>query len=171
MKTKKVNDLKDGTSTSNRTDIEVALRYWNNMFYRVEHSAKYSTVHICTEWYMFSNFYNWFVINYIENWHLDKDIKSGTLYSPDTCIFVPPEVNLLFRRRKNSTGYYGVFKAGKKFQVLITQNGKTHQYGTFNTESEAHDEAMKVRKARLKELSQKYSGYNELSDLLNKKSM
>ncbi len=41
------------------------------------------------EWHNFNKFYPWFVENYVEGYHLDKDIKAGRqkLYSPETCMF------------------------------------------------------------------------------------
>lgn len=51
----------------------------------------------------FSNFLKWFNGNYIKGYALDKDIliKGNKVYSPETCCFVPYEINTLVTNRKN----------------------------------------------------------------------
>ena len=46
----------------------------------------YSDCTVCDEWHNFQNFAIWFDDNYIEGYHLDKDvkIKGNRVYSPDT---------------------------------------------------------------------------------------
>jgi hypothetical protein len=58
----------------------------------------YSTYIDCTvtpEWHNFQNFAKWCEDNYIEGYHLDKDIKveGNRVYGPDTCMFVSPQEN------------------------------------------------------------------------------
>ncbi|MEQ9853501.1 MULTISPECIES: hypothetical protein [Pectobacterium] len=141
-----------------------AYTYWYNMLYRVNNIKSYSDVSVCTEWYLFSNFYKWFEYNYIEGWELDKDIYGGKLYSPATCVFVPHEVNQLFRNY-NTNLMKGVVVNGKGYQAQITINGVTSKLGTYPTEEEAHNQYLIARKQRLIELSQKYS---ELISVLKK---
>ena len=50
-------------------------------------------VRVCEEWHNFKEFNNWFIVNYVEGWEIDKDVLSRTLYSPDTCIFLPEHIN------------------------------------------------------------------------------
>lgn len=51
-------------------------------------------VSICDEWHIQSNFTKWFKNNYIQGWHIDKDlVGDGTLYSPNTCVFIPRSLN------------------------------------------------------------------------------
>lgn len=62
----------------------------------------YQDVTVCAEWKCFQNFAKWFENNFkphMIKWHLDKDIllKGNKVYSPETCCFVPHEVNNLFR--------------------------------------------------------------------------
>lgn len=49
--------------------------------------------------YFFSNFAEWFDKHHVEGWELDKDIlvSGNRTYSPETCCFVPHEINVLFR--------------------------------------------------------------------------
>ena len=50
-------------------------------------------VRVCEEWHNFKEFNDWFVVNYVQGWEIDKDVLSRTLYSPTTCIFLPEHIN------------------------------------------------------------------------------
>ena len=70
----------------------------------------YKGVEVCEEWYNFQNFAEWCETQKFLNakdvkgksYQLDKDIlvKGNKIYSPDTCCFVPPEINSLFINAK-----------------------------------------------------------------------
>ena len=74
---------------------------WMNMLercYSMKSLARNTTYVGCTvveEWHNFQNFAKWFEENYIEGYHLDKDIKveGNKVYGPDTCLFVSKEDN------------------------------------------------------------------------------
>lgn len=100
---------------------------WENMKVRCTYAhkinpvryAKYADVEVCSEWLDFQTFAKWFfeVSNYREGWQLDKDILGdGKLYSPETCTFVPEEMNKALPNRKACRGKYpvGVSKAAKR---------------------------------------------------------
>ena len=78
-----------------------AYEIWSNMMarcYSDNYHIKYPTyknVMVCDDWCNFQNFGKWFNDNYIEGYHLDKDLLSeeAKIYSPETCIFIPPIVN------------------------------------------------------------------------------
>lgn len=78
---------------------------WVSMLTRV-HDDKYLSKHpsyrnvtICKEWYDYANFKRWFdsVTFKEKGWELDKDLKviGSEIYSPDTCSFVPKNINYL----------------------------------------------------------------------------
>lgn len=54
---------------------------------------------VCQEWLNFQNFAKWYEENYIEGYEIDKDIlcnilhKEIKIYSPETCLFLPKELN------------------------------------------------------------------------------
>lgn len=49
---------------------------------------------MCEDWLYFSNYFKWYKDNYVEGWHVDKDLLTDSKeYSPDTCIFVPRVLN------------------------------------------------------------------------------
>lgn len=55
-------------------------------------------VEVCEEWHNYQNFYKFYEKFYKEDYHLDKDIliQGNKLYSPETCCFVPININSLF---------------------------------------------------------------------------
>lgn len=57
---------------------------------------------MCDEWKSLNAFKQWFDENYIEGFHLDKDIlvEGNKVYSPDTCRFVPQYLNKLLTDRR-----------------------------------------------------------------------
>lgn len=61
---------------------------------------------VCDEWKYFTNFKNWFDLNYIDEYHLDKDIlvEGNKVYSPDACRFVPEYINALLNSHQNARG-------------------------------------------------------------------
>lgn len=43
-----------------------ANKAWNNIFSRINNNKAYRNVIVCNEWFTFSNFYEWFIDNYVE---------------------------------------------------------------------------------------------------------
>lgn len=80
---------------------------------------------VCEEWLYYPNFKKWYDDNYYEvegqRMELDKDIlyKDNKIYSPNTCIFVPHNINSMITKRSNDRGLYpiGVTKNGKKYNA------------------------------------------------------
>jgi hypothetical protein len=73
-----------------------AYQVWNSMIKRcycpvsLNKDKCYRECSVCDDWHNFQNFAAWFKGNYIEGFHLDKDIKidGNKVYSPKTCLFV-----------------------------------------------------------------------------------
>jgi len=63
--------------------------------------STYSNCSVCEDWLIFTNFASWYKEHYREGWQLDKDILSNgeKIYSPETCCFVPIEINSIFTSR------------------------------------------------------------------------
>lgn len=86
-----------------RENGKLTVRYntWADMIQRCYdpkwHKKKptYRDCSVCEEWYNYQVFSEWFEKNYIEGFHLDKDIKvnGNRVYSPETCLFVSPKDN------------------------------------------------------------------------------
>lgn len=115
---------------------------------------------VCEEWLLFSNFKKWFDENYIEGWHLDKDIlvKGNRVYSPQTCCFVPQEINSLLTNRRLHRGKLpvGVKRSGKFF-VSECQNGGTRirVYG-HKTVEDAFVCYKELKEERIKNMANKW---------------
>lgn len=145
---------------------DAAFIKWKSMLTRC-YSAKfqhwepsYIGCSVCNEWLSLSNFKQWFDENCIEQYHLDKDIlfKGNKVYSPETCCFVPQEINKLLNTCRNVRGAYpiGVTKCRSRYKASIMVCGRKISIGTFDTPEEAFS-AYKAKKTnKVKELAEKY---------------
>jgi hypothetical protein len=100
-------------------------------------AATYFDCLVVNEWHNFQTFSEWYYKNYVDGWHLDKDIliKGNKIYGPDTCCFVPKEINNLFTSGKKIRGEFpvGINKRDGKFCVNISKFAKRYYLGTFHT--------------------------------------
>lgn len=103
---------------------------WKSMLKRC-YSNHYSTYEDCIVdeyFHNFQNFAQWYEENYYivkdEEMCLDKDIllKGNKIYSPNTCIFVPKRINVLFVKCDKSRGEYPIgMHLDKKINKIIVQ--------------------------------------------------
>ena len=136
---------------------------WSSMIKRCydkkeqKKTPTYKGVTVCEEWHNFQNFAKWFEDNYVEGWRLDKDLlyPDCKTYSPETCCFIPHEINMQFteRTRRYLTG---ISKVGNSFAVKISTNGKKIFLGHFKTIEEASFAYQKARKECIKALAEEY---------------
>ena len=127
--------------------IDAAYSRWSCMLFRCyseKYHAKqptYADCLVCDEWLIFSNFKRWFDENYVEGYQLDKDIlfKGNKVYSPETCCFVPKEINCILEASNKSRGDtpVGVFRRGNSFLSYSKVNGKRVYFGSYKTAEEA----------------------------------
>jgi hypothetical protein len=121
----------------------------------------YKDVTVCEEWHNFQNFAQWFYENYnpetMQGWQLDKDIliKGNKIYSPETCCFVPQEINTLFSKKQNDLPT-GVTKVKNKYRARIHKNGKYKCLGYFNTIKEAFQVYKITKEEWIKEIADKW---------------
>lgn len=126
-------------------------QYWTNMLtrcYDPNYLIKYPTYKhckVCDEWLDYQEFALWIDPYLTENkkgWHLDKDLlfKGNKIYSPETCVLVPEEINLILGNKGFSSELpVGVTrsKVHSKFMATLNENGKPRYLGIFNTPEEA----------------------------------
>ena len=124
---------KDGKKTK-------AYNHWMNMLnrcynpYHLNEFPTYIDCYVCEEWLCFQNFAEWFYENYYEcndeKMCLDKDIlcKGNKIYSPETCIFVPNNINILFTKREKERGKYPIGVTDEVKNI----NNKTYLYLKVN---------------------------------------
>ena len=94
---------------------------------------------------------------------LDKDllIKGNKVYSEDSCVFIPQEINSLLIKREASRGEYliGVswHKRDKAFKAQVNKNkGKREHLGYFKTEIEAFNAYKEAKESFIKEQAEKW---------------
>ena len=99
----------------------------------------------------------------VGGFELDKDLllKGNKVYSENTCIFIPAEINLLLIKRDASRGEHliGVSwcKRDKAFVAQVSRNkGKTERLGYFKTEIEAFNTYKKAKEVFVKEVAEKW---------------
>ena len=93
---------------------------------------------------------------------LDKDIlvKGNKLYSPDTCLFVPKEINTLLTHRRKDKGLYPVGVSYKprinRYRAQISKFKKVIHLGCFITPEEAFQAYKTAKEAYIKEVAEIY---------------
>lgn len=156
---------------SRKEHVDAYIR-WRNILIRVssnEYHEKQPTYIGCSifeEWLNFQNFAPWFYENfkyeYMKGWELDKDIliKGNKHYSPETCCFVPKEINSLFTKRQNHRGQYpiGVKKNCKKFSASCMIDNKDTPLGTRSTPEEAFYLYKPAKEKEIKRIADKWRG-------------
>lgn len=110
---------------------------------RHKNHPTYADCYVCKEWLNFQNFAEWFYKHYYEcngeKMCLDKDIliKGNKVYSPETCIFVPNNINVLFTKREKDRGKYPIgIRYCERDNALIvgcSVNGKMKHLGYFKS--------------------------------------
>ena len=101
----------------------------------------------------------------VGGFELDKDLllKGNKVYSENTCVFIPAEINLLLIKREASRGEHliGVSwcKRDKAFVAQVSKNkGKPEYLGSFKTELEAFNAYKEVKESFIKEQAEKWKG-------------
>lgn len=127
-------------------------RAWLNMIRRCyspsvnANRPSYSNVYVCEDWLTFSKFKSWMIDKDHIGKHLDKDILSDgvSVYSPKTCCFIDPRLNLFLTDHAAARGSFlcGVHfdkQSGKfKSQCSNPFTKKRECLGFFENEKDAH---------------------------------
>lgn len=164
-----VNDCMDGVMGVDGK-LKPCYRHWYNMLARCyNEKTKQKAPHcegceVCDEWKWFSNFKEWFDEHYVEGWQLDKDIlvKYNRVYSPQTCCFVPQEINSLFTKRTRDRGLYpiGVYYDSKgwrkRFVARVVVEGKIKFIGHYFTPEEAFLAYKEKKELNIKQVADRY---------------
>ena len=159
----------EGASIGRNMTKEYQL--WNNMINRcynekgLSSNPSYKDCHVSEEWRYLSNFKDW-CHNQIgfnrDGWHLDKDIlvKDSKMYSPETCCFVPPEINCALSGNKMVRGSFPqgvIYNCNKtRYRARIQRSNKEESLGTYDTPEEAFLAYKPVKEAHIKVLANKW---------------
>lgn len=158
---------------------------WQGMLTRCYDSKfiqKYPTYERCRvheSWHNFQVFGKWYYDNFYQiegqRMELDKDIlcKGNKIYSPNTCVFVPQNINKLFTKRDNDRGNcpVGVYydKSRGKYKAYCNVNGQQKHLGRYKTPEEAFQVYKKFKEKYIKEVAEEYK--NEIPSKLYKALM
>lgn len=140
--------------------------YSENANTRKRHST-YADVSVCEEWLCFQNFAKWYYNNLpsYSSPEVDKDLRviGSRVYSPETCSFVPVEINALFTGPKDNRELQrGVhFCNTKKLLIVQLQEGaktksgnkKQTYYGSFSSQEEAFAAYFREKKRHVIEVA------------------
>lgn len=154
-------------SISHNSKEYVSYKKWNAMLERC-YSEKLHLKHptyigcsVCDDWLVYSNFKRWFDENYIEGYHLDKDIlcKGNKIYSPDTCCFVPHEINTLIIKSDAKRGDFpiGVTMHNGVSYLAQTTFGRKHiTIGIYHSVGDAFNAYKAFKENYIKEVATAY---------------
>ena len=98
---------------------------------------------------------------------LDKDLllKGNRIYSEDTCVFIPKELNALLTKRTLDRGLLpiGVTKNRNKFMAQCMKEGKIKCLGTFDTTELAFQAYKTFKEGHIKTQAEVYK--NEIEPI------
>ena len=149
---------------------------WKDMFKRCYNEKylcrfpSYVGCSVCEQWHNYQNFAKWCCDNYytIENtkMELDKDIlvKGNKIYSQETSVFVPKDINCLFIKRNKCRGLLplGVYLHSDKDKFVAQSydiNKKMKYLGRYNTPEEAFSVYKKYKEDVIKQVADHYKSY------------
>ena len=161
-----------GVGKYNSRDHKNLYHLWKSLLQRVytKRNPSYKGVTVCDEWLNFQNFAEWCTTDPFFNtedengrkYHLDKDIlvKGNKIYSPNTCCFIPQEINSISINVYKARGNYpvGVVKRGKKFLVRIRRSGDLESLGVFSNLDQAFFVYKQAKENYIKSLAEKWKG-------------
>ena len=145
---------------------------WKSMLqrcYSTVYKKKYPTYEGCEvsdNFKSYEYFYEWCQNQFgfgVDGFELDKDllVKGNKVYSEDSCVFLPQEINKVLTKRDNIRGKYliGVswHKRDKAFKAMVNKNkGRSEWLGYFKTEIEAFNAYKTAKEAFVKEQANKW---------------
>ena len=131
---------------------EPAYRAWVSMLRRAYGKSTqkirptYVGVTVCKEWHSFSAFRAWWLANYRDGWHLDKDllVVGNREYGPSACVYIPSLINTFTIDCGASRGEFPIgvcLRKTGRYQSSCCNpiTGKQHTIGYFTTPEAAHD--------------------------------
>lgn len=112
--------------------------------YQQKHKTYIGTT-ICDEWRSFMAFREWWLRNYVDGWHLDKDLLTDDRqYSPDKCLYVPAWLNIFTTGSDSNRGKFPIGVSYEKSSGLFEascnnpETGRKSRVGRFKTPEAAH---------------------------------
>lgn len=123
----------------------------------------YAGCTVCKHWHNFQNFAKWADNRYSADLRLDKDllVLGNKIYSPETCVFVPVEINSFFTGGLKRGIHYNNLKGAwiaqcQDGEVCSTGKKKQTYLGCFKDEQEALLAYKSFKKEKLSKLVVSY---------------
>ncbi|HFD2033394.1 TPA: hypothetical protein ACF2DD_001971 [Clostridium perfringens] len=167
-----------GDTTDTKGEMLKSYRTWQSMLQRRysgelhKKNPTYIGCSVCEDWKYYKNFKEWYDENYYEisnqRMALDKDIlnKENKIYSPNTCVFVPQNINSLFTKRQAYRGVLPIgiswrgqnqkYLAGCNVFDIESDKYKKKHLGLYNTLEEAFNTYKKVKEENIKLVADYY---------------
>ena len=143
---------------------DVLRRCYSDTFQKKQ--PTYKDCEVSDKFKSYEHFYEWChkqVGFGVEGFEIDKDllIKGNKVYSEDSCVFLPAEINMVLVKCTASRGEYliGVSwcNTKKAFVARVRKNkGKSEWLGLFRTELEAFNAYKKAKEVFVKEQAEKW---------------
>lgn len=115
---------------------------------------------VCTKWLNYSTFKEWFDLNYIEGYAIDKDIlvEGNREYSPEKCCFVPIEINNLFISTTKGVYHTGVsfLKNYGKYEAYYWNRNRKVNVGYYDNLEDAVKAYIFHKKQYVQEIAEEY---------------
>ena len=157
------------------TKEDRAYNIWSHLMKRCYGSKKlkaYKDCSICDEWKLFSNFKRFYDDNCKDkSFHLDKDllVQGNKIYSPETCVFVPEEINETIKTEwtinKSLPLGITITKFGKYRVKCRTDRDVVNDHiGCYDTIEEAFSVYLEHKKRRFRNMAVKYHSNGQIDD-------
>jgi len=143
---------------------------WHNMLMRCydpnihKKHPTYSECTVCKEWYNYQVFAEWYNNHKYcrKDYEIDKDllIQGNKIYSPETCLMIPSEINTLLIDSGASRGKYPIgvnyHIRDKVYQARVSINGKSKYLGYYDCPDKAHEVYLSHRNEYIIEKAKEY---------------
>lgn len=156
---------KDGKKTEEYQDwVGMICRSYSDKFHTKQ--PTYGGCKVCEEWHNFQNFAEWrsSVFKFERGYQLDKDLlsKGNKIYSPETCVYVPSQINSVLTNSKGLGKNFPVgvrlCKTTKKYTARLSKFGKEIHLGNFTTPAEAFKAYKTAKEDYVKEVARLWEG-------------
>jgi hypothetical protein len=122
-----------------------------------ENKPTYVGCSVAAEWHLFSVFREWMISQEWKGLQLDKDLLviGNKVYSPETCLFIPRNINTLLTNHSiNSDGVKEEKRwGGGRFTARLSMYGTRRNIGTFGSAGEANEMYKATKIAYMLELA------------------
>jgi hypothetical protein len=148
---------------------------WISMLTRIKNNRSYNDTFVCSEWYNFQNFANWYknkinLLNPNFKYEVDKDIKQigihPKIYSPETCVIIPHKLNAMLERvtynNSKKSEPLGVIKNFNKYIVRMKINMVSTTIGYFDNEIDAFNAYKHAKLSLFRETSTYFYNQNAI---------